>query len=92
VLLIPYLVSAGEALRGTAFAAREDIDDAMKLGCGHPMGPVWPSAISSGWTSSKGICASLYEEHKRDEYAAPAVAEAHGRLRSSREEDRPRLL
>jgi len=37
-LLIPYLLEAARMLeRGDA--TKEDIDVAMKLGCGHPMGP-----------------------------------------------------
>jgi 3-hydroxyacyl-CoA dehydrogenase len=38
-LLVPYMVQSLEMLeRGDATAA--DIDTAMKLGCGHPMGPI----------------------------------------------------
>lgn len=39
LLLVPYLLDAARALeRGTASTA--DIDRAMQLGCGHPMGPL----------------------------------------------------
>ena len=39
LLLVPYLLDAVKALeRGTASTA--DIDRAMQLGCGHPMGPL----------------------------------------------------
>ena len=38
-LLVPYMVQALEMLdRGDA--SKEDIDAAMQLGCGHPMGPI----------------------------------------------------
>ena len=38
-LLVPYMVQALEMLdRGDA--SKEDIDNAMQLGCGHPMGPI----------------------------------------------------
>jgi 3-hydroxybutyryl-CoA dehydrogenase len=38
-LLIPYLFDAIRLLE-TGFASREDIDTAMRLGLGHPMGPL----------------------------------------------------
>ena len=71
VLLIPYLVSA-VMLYEDGVAAREDIDDAIKLGCGHPMG-LLALCDFIGLDIIHGICASLYEEHKRDEYAAPPL-------------------
>jgi 3-hydroxyacyl-CoA dehydrogenase len=38
-LLVPYMVQALEMLdRGDA--SKQDIDTAMQLGCGHPMGPI----------------------------------------------------
>ena len=46
--------------------------DGMVEGCAHPMGPL---ALCDfiGLDIIHGICASLYEEHKRDEYAAPPL-------------------
>lgn len=38
-LLIPYLLSAARMLDG-GYASAEDIDNGMKLGCGHPIGPL----------------------------------------------------
>jgi len=38
-LLIPYLLDAVRALEA-GVASREDIDNGMMLGCGHPMGPL----------------------------------------------------
>ena len=39
MLLIPYLMAAVR-MYAEGFASREDIDAGMKLGCGHPMGPL----------------------------------------------------
>ena len=71
LLLIPYLVGA-VALYDAGHATREDIDDAMTLGCGHPMGPL---ALCDfiGLDVIDGICACLYEEYGRDEFAAPPL-------------------
>jgi len=38
-LLVPYLIDAARAYE-QGLASKEDIDTAMKLGCGHPMGPL----------------------------------------------------
>ena len=71
LLLIPYLISAGR-LYSDGFASREDIDDGMTLGCGHPMGPL---ALCDfiGLDVIDGICTSLYEEYRREEYVAPPL-------------------
>jgi 3-hydroxybutyryl-CoA dehydrogenase len=71
VLLIPYLIAAIR-LYEEGVASREDIDEAMTLGCRHPMGPLALCDLI-GLDVIEGICASLYEEHKRDEYAAPPL-------------------
>ena len=39
MLLVPYLMAAVR-MYADGFASREDIDAGMKLGCGHPMGPI----------------------------------------------------
>ena len=38
MLLVPYLMAAVRMYED-GFASREDIDEGMRLGCGHPMGP-----------------------------------------------------
>jgi len=38
-LLVPYLIDAARVYE-QGLASKEDIDTAMKLGCGHPMGPL----------------------------------------------------
>ena len=71
LLLIPYLMAAVRMLED-GFARREDIDAGMKLGCGHPMGPL---ALCDfiGLDVLYAICDSLYEEFKRPEYAPPPL-------------------
>jgi 3-hydroxybutyryl-CoA dehydrogenase len=71
MLLIPYLIHAVR-LYSDGFATREDIDDGMVLGCGHPMGPL---ALCDfiGLDVIDGICTSLYEEYRREEYVAPPL-------------------
>ena len=71
LLLIPYLVGAIH-LFDAGYATRENIDEAMTLGCGHPMGPL---ALCDfiGLDVIDGICACLYEEYGREEFAAPPL-------------------
>jgi 3-hydroxybutyryl-CoA dehydrogenase len=71
MLLIPYLMAAVRMLE-EGFATREDIDAGMKLGCGHPMGPL---ALCDfiGLDVLYAICDSLYDEFKRPEYAPPPL-------------------
>lgn len=71
MLLVPYLM-AGVRMFEEGFATREDIDDAMKLGAGHPMGPLTLSDFI-GLDVLCAVCDSLYEEFRRPEYAAPAL-------------------
>jgi 3-hydroxybutyryl-CoA dehydrogenase len=70
-LLIPYLVAAVR-LYDDGLATREDIDDGMRLGCGHPMGPL---ALCDfiGLDVVHGICTSMYDEYRRDEYSPPPL-------------------
>jgi 3-hydroxybutyryl-CoA dehydrogenase len=70
-LLVPYLMAAVRMYE-EGFASREDIDEGMKLGCGHPMGPL---ALCDfiGLDVLYSVCDSLYEEFKRDEYAPPPL-------------------
>ena len=70
-LLVPYLM-AGVRMYEEGFATREDIDEGMKLGCGHPMGPLTLCDFI-GLDVLYSVCNSLYEEFKRDEYAPPPL-------------------
>ena len=83
MLLVPYLMAAVRMLED-GFATREDIDEGMRLGCGHPMGPLTLCDFI-GLDVLYAVCDSLYEEFKRPEYAPPpllkrmVVAGHHGR-------------
>jgi 3-hydroxybutyryl-CoA dehydrogenase len=83
MLLVPYLMAAVRMVED-GFATREDIDEGMKLGAGHPMGPLTLCDFI-GLDVLYAVCDSLYEEFKRDEYAPPpllkrmVVSGHHGR-------------
>ncbi len=83
MLLVPYLMAAVRMFED-GFASREDIDDGMRLGCGHPMGPLTLCDFI-GLDVLYAVCESLYEEFKRPEYAPPpllkrlVVSGHHGR-------------
>jgi 3-hydroxybutyryl-CoA dehydrogenase len=83
MLLVPYLMAAVRMFE-EGFASREDIDTGMKLGAGHPMGPLTLCDFI-GLDVLYAVCDSLYEEFKRPEYAPPpllkrmVVAGHHGR-------------
>jgi 3-hydroxybutyryl-CoA dehydrogenase len=81
LLLVPYLMAAVRMYE-EGFASREDIDAGMKLGCGHPMGPLTLCDFI-GLDVLYAVCDSLYEEFKRDEYAPPPLMKrmvASGRI------------
>jgi 3-hydroxybutyryl-CoA dehydrogenase len=71
MLLVTYLLAAVRMYE-EGFAAAEDIDTGMRLGCGHPMGPL-SLCDFIGLDVLYAICNSLYEEFKRPEYAAPPL-------------------
>jgi 3-hydroxybutyryl-CoA dehydrogenase len=83
MLLVPYLMAAVRMYE-EGFATREDIDAGMKLGAGHPMGPLTLCDFI-GLDVLYAVCDSLYEEFKRPEYAPPpllkrmVVSGHHGR-------------
>jgi 3-hydroxybutyryl-CoA dehydrogenase len=71
MLLVPYLMAAVRMYE-EGFASREDIDDGMRLGAGHPMGPLTLCDFI-GLDVLQAVCDSLYEEFKRPEYAPPPL-------------------
>lgn len=80
-LLIPYLMAAVRMYE-EGFASREDIDDGMRLGAGHPMGPLTLCDFI-GLDVLHAVCNSMYDEFKLTEYAPPPVMKrmiAAGRL------------
>jgi 3-hydroxybutyryl-CoA dehydrogenase len=70
-LLIGY-VNAAIRMYEEGFASREDIDNGMRLGAGHPMGPL-TLADMIGLDIVCSVGNSLYEEFRRDEYAPPPL-------------------
>jgi 3-hydroxybutyryl-CoA dehydrogenase len=81
MLLVPYLMAAVRMYE-EGFAGAEDIDEGMKLGCGHPMGPL-TLADFIGLDVLYAIGDSLYEEFKQTEYAPPPLIKrmvASGRI------------
>ena len=83
MLLVPYLMAAVRMFE-EGFATREAIDEGMKRGCGHPMGPLTLCDMI-GIDVIYSVCNELYEEFKRPEYAPPPLlkrmvaAGRHGR-------------
>ncbi len=71
MLLVPYLMAAVRMYE-EGFASAEDIDQGMRLGCGHPMGPLTLCDMI-GLDVLYAVCDSLYEEFKRPEYAPPPL-------------------
>lgn len=70
-LLIPYLLSAIRMLE-SGFATAEDIDDGMKEGAAHPMGPLALTDLI-GLDTTMAVAISLYEEFKEQLYAPPPL-------------------
>jgi 3-hydroxybutyryl-CoA dehydrogenase len=80
-LLTSYLMGAVRMYE-EGFASREDIDAGMKLGAGHPMGPLQLCDFI-GLDVLHAVCTSMFDEFKRDEYAPPPLMKrmiAAGRL------------
>ena len=70
-LLVPYLLGAIRALEhgvGTV----EDIDKAMTLGCGHPMGPLTLLDFVGLDTTYK-IAGIMFDEYREAQYAPPPL-------------------
>jgi 3-hydroxybutyryl-CoA dehydrogenase len=83
LLLVPYLLDAARAVeRGVASTA--DIDRAMQLGCGHPMGPL-TLLDYIGLDTVVRISEIMFDAYREPRYAAPpllqrmVVAGFHGR-------------
>jgi 3-hydroxybutyryl-CoA dehydrogenase len=82
-LLNPYLLDAIRALE-EGWASVEDIDNAMKLACGYPMGPLTLLDFVGLDTVYRASCV-YYEEYKDKKYAPPpllkkmVLAGYHGR-------------
>src|SRR3989440_9038185 len=70
-LLIPYLLAAIRMLENS-MASRDDIDTAMKLGCGYPMGP-FTLLDYVGLDTTLWAAEAIYEEYKDPLYAPPPL-------------------
>lgn len=70
-LLIPYLIAAIRMLEN-GMASRDDIDAAMKLGCGYPMGP-FTLLDYVGLDTTLWAAEAIYEEYKEPVYAPPPL-------------------
>ena len=70
-LLVPYLLDAIRALE-EGVASIEDIDKSMKLGCGHPMGPLTLLDFV-GLDTTYYIANVLFDEFKERRFAPPPL-------------------
>lgn len=82
-LLIPYMLDAVRVFE-QGLASRDDIDNAMKLGCGYPMGPLLLGDYV-GLDTTYYIAEIMFDEFKEPRFAAPpllkrmVLAGQHGR-------------
>ena len=70
-LLVPYLLDAVRVLE-QGVAATEDIDNSMKLGCGHPMGPLTLLDFV-GLDTTYYIANIMFDEFKEPRFAPPPL-------------------
>ena len=70
-LLVPYLLDAIRVYEG-GLASLEDIDQAMKLGCGYPMGP-FTLLDFVGLDTTYFIANILFDEYREPRYAPPPL-------------------
>lgn len=70
-LLIPYMLDAIRAYEN-GLGTLEDIDNGMKLGCGHPMGP-FTLLDFVGLDTTYYIANIMFDEFKEPAYAAPPL-------------------
>ncbi len=70
-LLVPYLLDAIRTYEG-GLASLEDIDQAMKLGCGYPMGPFTLLDLV-GLDTAMYVAEVMFEEFRESRYAPPPL-------------------
>ncbi|HSE94893.1 MAG TPA: 3-hydroxyacyl-CoA dehydrogenase family protein, partial [Methylomirabilota bacterium] len=70
-LLVPYLLDAIRALEA-GVASKEDIDLAMKLGCGYPMGPFTLLDLV-GLDTTLQVAEVMFAEFREPRYAPPPL-------------------
>jgi 3-hydroxybutyryl-CoA dehydrogenase len=70
-LLVPYMIDAIRVYE-QGLASRDDIDNAMKLGCGYPMGPLFLTDYV-GLDTTYSICQIMFDEFREPRFAAPPL-------------------
>ncbi|HEY9519897.1 MAG TPA: 3-hydroxybutyryl-CoA dehydrogenase [Gemmatimonadales bacterium] len=70
-LLIPYLLDAARAVE-QGVASIQDVDTGMKLGCGHPMGPLTLLDFV-GLDTAVAVGEILFDEFREPRYAPPPL-------------------
>ena len=70
-LLVPYLLEAIRLLE-SGVASKEDIDQAMKLGCGHPMGPFTLLDLV-GLDTTLYVAEVMFQEFREPRFAPPPL-------------------
>ncbi|PYM61490.1 MAG: 3-hydroxybutyryl-CoA dehydrogenase [Candidatus Rokuibacteriota bacterium] len=70
-LLVPYLLEAVRVLE-SGVASREDIDQAMKLGCGYPMGPFTLLDLV-GLDTTLFVAEVMFQEFREARFAPPPL-------------------
>jgi 3-hydroxybutyryl-CoA dehydrogenase len=70
-LLVPYLLDAIRVYE-SGLASLEDIDAAMKLGCGYPMGPFTLLDLV-GLDTAMYVAEVMFEEFREPRYAPPPL-------------------
>jgi len=70
-LLVPYLIDAIRVYE-SGLASKEDIDNGMKLGCGHPMGPLQLLDFV-GLDTTLFIANIMFEEFREARFAPPPL-------------------
>ncbi len=82
-LLVPYMLDAIRVYE-QGLASRDDIDNAMKLGCGYPMGPLFLGDYV-GLDTTYSIAKIMFDEFREPRFAPPpllkrmVLAGQHGR-------------
>jgi 3-hydroxybutyryl-CoA dehydrogenase len=70
-LLVPYLLDSIRALE-EGVGSIVDVDQGMKLGCGHPMGPLTLNDLV-GIDTTYFIANIMFEEFREKRFAAPSL-------------------
>jgi 3-hydroxybutyryl-CoA dehydrogenase len=70
-LLVPYLLEAVRLLE-SGVASKEDIDQAMQLGCGHPMGPFTLLDLV-GLDTTLYVAEVMFQEFREPRFAPPPL-------------------